>query len=232
MSELRDLREIRNYHRRCFELRETILKPWSVIMNGIVNRDPDTVRRYPPDLRDSIERWISTASGTVRTLGWISGQEGFHQALPALHPDFSNGLRLPWWTEEYSQPYGPVPEELNRQVYATRRLQKSEHIRWVYKHATAVHSHIHNINKLHPGNWHPDFQGRTVNTLFFYDGCIRACGWVLKRQGDAETFYAFDDKVVTNLKRALEARKPLEMGILPFRGTLPAFDHKRSDFNA
>lgn len=231
MSELRQLSEIKQHHQRCFALRESVLKPWSVIMNGIIKGDQAMAQRYTPDIRDSIERWISTASGTVRTLGWMSGKESFHEALPALHPDFVNGLRLPWWTEEYSKPHGPIPEELNNQIYPTRRLQKREHIHFVHRHAVGIHSHIFNINKLHPGKWHPEFQGRTINTLLFYDGSIRATGWALKKIGEGEAFYAFVDQVVDQLKKALEARKPLDTGILPVRGTLPAFDHKRSDFN-
>lgn len=230
MSELRSLNEVKQYHRRCYAMRETVLEPWSKIMSGIINRDPDTVRRYTPDIRDSIESWIATASGTVRTLGWISGKESFHEALPSLLPDFINGLRLPWWVEEYAEPEGPIPDELMAQVYPTRRMAKLEHIHFVLRHTNGVHSHIFNINRLHVGSWHPDFQARAVNNLFFYDGVIRTTGWVLYRASEAEAFYAFNDKVVDQLKRALEARQPLDTGILPIRSTLPKFDHSRDDF--
>ena len=127
-------------------------------------------------------------------------------------------------------PEGPLPPALNEQTYPIRRLQRPEHVHFVYRHANGIHNHIYHINRLHPGKWHPDFQNRVVNALLFYGGVIRVLGWTLKKNPEGEAFYAFADQVISELKHALEARRPMDVGILPVRQALPQFDHKRSEF--
>jgi len=230
MSDLRDRLEVERYHQRFFGVREEILKPWSRIMNSIKDGDPETTSRYTEDIRDSVERWIVISSGTVRSLGWACGKESFMESLTPMLPDFVNGLRLPWWSEDYGSPEGEIPSELLNQTYPTRQLQKREHVLFIYRHTTQVHSHIHNINKLHPGKWHPNFQNRVVNVMLFYEGAIRSLGWVLKKAPEGQAFYAFTDQVIDALQKALKARQPLDTGILPVSQALPARDHQRSDF--
>lgn len=227
---MRNKLEIKRYHERFFGVREQILKPWSKVMNAIKSGDQVVAAKYTDDIRDTVEHWIVISSGTVRSLGWACGEESFMEAMTPTIPDFVNGLRLPWWVEKYSTPEGDMPPELLNQTYPSRQLQKKEHVMFIYRHTVQVHSHIFNINKLHPGKWHPDFQNRIINVMLFYEGIIRSLGWVLKKKPEGQAFYAFADQVIDQLQKALKARQPVDIGILPVRQSLPVKDHDRSEF--
>lgn len=227
---LRPAMTVEALYRRLKSRHIDVLKEWAKIQNAIMMGDVFVKERYTNNIRNSIERWIASASGTIRALSWVIGQRTFMDALEPLWPEYIDRLQLPWYDKEIARPVGELPEDLAFEMHPSHKIRSEPHVSLILHHAVRIHAGIYRIAQFHPGKWHPMFFQRVMNNLLFYDAVIRALEWSLSRSDANFAFYAFEDEVIDQLTRALKGIAPLDSGILLARGSISEDHDPDKDF--
>ena len=225
---MRSRAEIQAYHDKLDDRYKTVLRLWGKVQSEIMNGNAFVVARYNNAKRDSIERWIASAGGAMRTMRWTLGLETFGTALSMCSPEDVTDLRLTndWGKDGDKRvaPLGPIPEDINGEHTPSRQLRPDRWVNFMYHHMVAVHREIFMLHKYHPGMWHPQFMQRVVNTLMWMDGSIRVLEWTLQKCNAEKAFYQFEGDVLEQLEKALTGAVQFDQGLLT-RYDVAADDH-------
>lgn len=233
MNRLRPASECIMVHNQIFIQREDVLKKWEKIMQGVIKNDPFICGKFDRQLRDSIELWIASASATVRASSWITCETSFGDSLTPLMPHEIDRLHLNWWDAAYSRPLGELPQSILQDHIELGNIRKVEDVRFLYRHCVQIHTKMWNINKFHPGKWHPTFQQRAMNQIMFFDAVVRYLGWVLGENDQEHALYAYNVTVLDRLHKALDNASVFDMNILisSHNEQFNVRDHHRNEFN-
>lgn len=189
--------------------------------------------KFLEDTHTAVRFWLSGVSGLISALRWTLGKDTFAKSFEPFDPNYVNrmlGAKMPFWQEEWALPGGQLLHFEN-EIVAPKRVRPESDVHLIFKRCAEVHGKIHFLNKIHPGKWHPMYQGRVIRWLVFGENVVRAFDWIIGNASEASTFYMINPDSMREVGKAqLEVRPYSMQAMAALKKTIDGFDHKPEDF--